>query len=203
MRSCFVLWSAGIDSTYLILRLLEDGYQVNAAYVDIRNNHTKSCMEQSAIEKMCPIIRETFTNFDYHGTIYKAKNNSIGRSSLRYKQVPYFIHGLLLAPKTDYRALGYVKGDSAIKNLEAIRSIYNQYALLYNGDLPKLVFPLKDATKVEIYTFMQECYPNILKHCVWCEEPQGKNFSSCGECTPCRRREDELKNTTISLRKSA
>jgi 7-cyano-7-deazaguanine synthase in queuosine biosynthesis len=202
MRSCFVLWSAGVDSTYLILRLLEDGYYVNAAYIDIKNNKRKARMELDAIEKMCIQIKLLSPNFDYLGVIYKAQNNSPCRRNLRYKQVPYFMHALLVAPITTYRCIGYVKGDSSIKNLPAIKAIYDQYRLIHNGDLPELVFPLKDASKTEIFTYMQECYPNILRNCVWCEAPQGEDFNPCEICTPCIRRTAELQSMQ-SFAKSA
>lgn len=191
MRSCFVLWSAGVDSTCLILRLLEDGYSVTTAYVDIKNNRTKAVMELDAIGRMCIQIKILFPNFKYLGTIYTAQNNSPSRRNLRYKQVPYFIHALLVAPRTDYCCIGYVKGDSAIKSLRSIQSIYNGYQLISNGELPKLVFPLKDASKPEIFTYMQECYPHILQNCVWCEDPQGEDFVPCEKCTPCVRRNGE------------
>ena len=203
MRSAFVLWSAGVDSTYLILRLLEDGYSVKAGYIDIKNNHVKARMEKHAIDKMCLQIEALFPDFEYVGTIYKAHNSSPERSSLRYKQVPYFIHALLIAPRTDYRCVGYVKGDSAIKSLTAIKNIYDQYSSIYNGALPELVFPLRNATKQEIFTYMQECYPNILSNCVWCESPQGDDFIPCDTCTPCIRRKCELASMQPTLQQSA
>lgn len=192
MRSFFVLWSGGIDSTYLIVRLLESGFKVRAGYINIRNNCKKTQMEQYTIEQLSPIIRERFKNFSFDGTIFSARNSSPLGRGLKYKQVPYFMHALLIAPKTDFRALGYVQGDSAIKNLEQIRNVYNSYELIHNGNFPKLIFPLKNTTKPQIFEYMSRNYPAILEHCVWCENPQGINFNPCRNCTPCKRHMTDL-----------
>ena len=63
----YVLWSAGLDSTYLIYKLLEEGHTVIAGYCDIKNNRTKTIMEQ----KQRQIIGNKFkiaygSRFQYH-----------------------------------------------------------------------------------------------------------------------------------------
>lgn len=194
MLSCFVLWSSGIDSTYLILKLLEKGYRVKAGYIEIVNNAKKTRMEKQAIQKMWPQIENRFNNFEFVGTIYKAHNTAPRGRGIKYKQVPYFMHGLLLAPTTDYRALGYVAGDSAVKNLENIRAVYNSYGLIYNGELPKLVFPLRTTNKATIISYMKDRYSGIFNNCVWCENPIGTEFVPCNECTPCVRRLNEMES---------
>lgn len=197
MKSAFVLWSAGIDSTYLILRLLEKGLNVKSGYVNIQNNKRKTRMEKNAIYRMYTQIRHLFPRFEFIDTIYEGYNNSPDSRGLKYKQVPYFLHALLIAPKTDLRAIGYVAGDSAIKNLEKIRAVYDSYNLIYNGELPQLIFPLKTITKPEIFQDMKNRYPEILNNCVWCEHPLGTDFRPCGECTPCLRRNVEIRKTTL------
>jgi 7-cyano-7-deazaguanine synthase in queuosine biosynthesis len=199
LKSVFVLWSAGLDSTYLILRLLERGYRVNAGYIDIQNNAKKTAMELDAITKLHAEIDSRFPHFHYLGVVYKAKNNCAGlpdTRGIRYRQVPYFINAFMAVPYTDYRALGYVKGDSSIKNLENIRSVYNAYNLICFRELPELVFPLKEIGKPEIVKYMNEQHPTILAHCVWCENPQDETFKPCGECAPCRRRRKEFQVAT-------
>ena len=201
MKSCYVLWSAGLDSTYLILRLLESGFTVGSGYVCIQNNSKKSKMELQAIENLQSKIKEIYKNFYYNGVIYSGRNNCVGMKTgrhLRYRQVPYFIHAFMVAPHTDYRALGYVKGDSAIKNLEKIRAVYNVHNLITFKVLPKLVFPIKNISKTEIYQHLQTKYPNILADCVWCEAPKGRNLTACGECTPCKRHSKELSPKKIA-----
>ena len=193
MKSVFVPWSAGVDSTYLIIRLLESGYKVIAGYINIENNGAKPKMERAACDRIAKQLNDRFgQNFSYDGTIYKARNFATQNRSLRYRQVPYFLHSLLVAPLTDYRAIGYVSGDSAIKNLEKIRAIYNSYQLIYNRPLPKLVFPLKNTTKTRIYCYLTEHYEDILSNVVWCEQPIGSRYRACGLCHPCLRRNKEL-----------
>lgn len=192
-KSVFVLWSGGVDGTYLILRLLHAGFRVSAAYIEIRNNKRKTLMEKQALRTLSEQISTLFPKtFGFHGTIYRASNRSANPTGIKYKQVPYFMHALFIAPHTTYRALAYVKGDSAIKNLENIRALYNAYKLISYGDFPELIFPLRQIDKKTILSEMKTYYPSILDNCVWCERPRGNLFIPCQGCTPCRRRQMEL-----------
>lgn len=189
MSSVFVLWSGGLDSTYLIVRLLESGHQVHTGYVEIQNNAKKTKAEVKALKKLVPKLHRLFPHsFNYYGKIYAAHNH-IHEPGLKFRQVPYFIHALLATPRTDYRALGYVAGDSAIKLLEDIRAAYNAYAPLYNGSFPKLCFPIKNISKQQIIEHMSNKYASFLKDCWWCENPP-ENLTrrqNCRMCKPCRR----------------
>jgi len=51
-----VLWSGGLDSTYLVQKLLEEGRPVQAFYVEIKNNVEKTERERAAIEGMLPFF---------------------------------------------------------------------------------------------------------------------------------------------------
>jgi len=189
MKSCFVLWSGGVDSTSLIIQLLEKGFEVRAGYIEICNNINKTAMELNAINRLIPMIEERFSNFIFEGVVYSASNH-VGRSQLKLKQVPYFLHALLIAPQTDYRALGYVQNDSAIKYIEHIKTIYQSYNNIHNGNLPELIFPLQYLSKQRIVNYLNFHYPNILDLCVWCESPKGNFYTPCNACTPCIRRKE-------------
>lgn len=197
-KSCFVLWSAGVDSTYLILRLLHSGFKVSSAYCEIRNNDRKTLMEKYALQQLSKQILNLFPNsFTYCGTIYSASNYATSNGGIKYHQVPYFMHALFISPITTYRALGYVKGDSAIKNLDNIRSLYNGYKKISHGNFPELIFPLKNIDKKQIFASMQRMYPQVLNNCVWCARPEGELFMPCKACMPCRRRQIELTSLSI------
>lgn len=196
-KSIFILWSAGIDSTYLILRLLNEGYKVSAAYVHIENNKVKTKMELRAISIMNEQIKKIFPFFDYQGVILKSHNLSTNSAGIKYRQVPYFMHALLLAPPTDFRALAYVSGDSSIKSLEKIRNLYNSYSNITYGKFPQLVFPLKNISKASIIYYMKKYYPDIFNNCVWCSKPNktiDDNLISCNKCVPCKRFNNEIKS---------
>lgn len=191
MKSVFVLMSSGVDSTYLALRLLNAGFAVKAGYVEICNNRSKTNAELHALDALSSLIQAQFPRFQYHNTIYRAYNLTSSASNLRFKQVPYFLHALTIAPATDYRALGYVRGDSAIRSLENIRQVYNSYKLICHSNFAPLVFPIKNIGKPSILHYMKAQYPSILKHCVWCANPLGQDFIPCGSCSPCIRRQKE------------
>jgi 7-cyano-7-deazaguanine synthase in queuosine biosynthesis len=50
MKKVAVLFSGGLDSTYLIWKNLKDGNQVFPIYVEIQNNETKTILEKNRTE---------------------------------------------------------------------------------------------------------------------------------------------------------
>lgn len=63
-----VLWTGGLDSTSLVLKLLQDGHHVTAAYIEIENNDTKTERELHAISEISKYLNMKFDNFNFLGT---------------------------------------------------------------------------------------------------------------------------------------
>lgn len=187
-KKIFVLWSGGMDSTYLILKLLSEGHSVDAGYIDIENNEYKNEMEQKAINNITPIIQRDYSKFNYVGVTYKILMNRDG-GTLKLRQVPLFILGLLyeIGKEYDEVAIGYVVGDCVISWLDDIRRIWKSYKSLLCGKIPKLTFPLHNYTKE--FDICDSIPESIRSYLVWCENPKkaGDKFENCGNCLPCKR----------------
>ena len=65
MKNVFILWSGGLDSTYLIYKNLNEGNKVISGYVSLLNNGKKVDMERQAIEKLKEEFNKEFYNFEY------------------------------------------------------------------------------------------------------------------------------------------
>ncbi len=125
-----VLWSGGLDSTYLIQHLLDTtpDARVRAIYVQITNNEDKVKTELAAIKKMVPVFKEKYgERFIYDGKVCSIEINdnvySPDKSPLGFSQIPCWIAGVIYGLKHDttHVALGYVMNDDAISYLEEIR----------------------------------------------------------------------------------
>ena len=152
-----ILWSGGLDSTYLIQKSIEDGWHVDAYYFRIVNNNVKSKMELTAIDK----IRTHFdiNNFQYKGIITEITIKSTNDYRLIFSQLPVWLFSMLYTISQygydkhvkEEICLGYVMNDDAISFLNDIRYIWNSYSsVIHNRELPKLVFPLSKIKKDEI-----------------------------------------------------
>lgn len=182
-----VLWSGGHDSTYLIQRLLEEGGQVDAGYVDLLNNPAKSACEKSAIDKLIEIL-ERESRFRYLGIIATV---GVPRPSLSLQLTQAAIWVSIAATTADPTiheqvALAYVLGDDAVSWLSDILAVYKANERLHNRPLPPLVWPLVKTSKAYV---LQALRPELRVHCVTCEFPRPckDGWRACGRCRCCRR----------------
>src|SRR5436190_20068006 len=89
MRRVFVLWSGGLDSTFLIEQLLADPTVdvVMAGYVYLSNQSAKAESELQAIRRMAPILRARDDRFAWLGVLLDVEFYQPNRT-LTWKQVP-------------------------------------------------------------------------------------------------------------------
>lgn len=171
-----VLWSGGLDSTYLIYKLLKEGHHVDAHYIKIANNKEKSKRELASIQK----LNKLFKNYDfsYKGIPQEVTVNNHG-SQLFFYQSPVWI---LAASFLDGPvSIGYTCGDEAISYLDDYRKIARAYNAIRSDPLI-LEFPLSKIPKRVIWDILPKEYRDLV---TWCESPE--NVQNCGECKPCLR----------------
>jgi hypothetical protein len=79
----------------------------------------------------------------------------------------------------DELCIGYILGDQMISFLDDLRNIWSSMTS-FKSDLPPLSFPLIKTEKSSINSSLP---PDILKLCVWCENPD--DGKPCGYCRKC------------------
>lgn len=187
MKKIFVLWSAGIDSTFLIFHLLNKGYQVDAGYIKLLQNKNQTKRELKAIKKMIPLINDP--NFNYVGVLNEV--NIVNSGNVILNQIPIFLTSLYHLEKYDEVAMGFVMNDDTISWIPDIINCYESFRPLV-CNLPKLTFPLIKLKKTTLY----ESLPKKVKNeVVWCEDEDGmynKVTGYCNTCHSCKRMKYEL-----------
>jgi 7-cyano-7-deazaguanine synthase in queuosine biosynthesis len=181
-----VLWSGGLDSTYLIQYLLEQNLKniVWAYYVEIENNTEKVVMELNAIKQPEMILKKKYANrFQYCGVSCRFFINNIS-DNLVFYQMPLWIAAVICTTSNKVKeiAVGYVMNDDAISYLLEFKKIVKAFNSISYEPYPKISFPL---SKINKNTILDKIDPELKKHVVWCERPRGLN--SCGKCYSCER----------------
>lgn len=187
----YVLWSGGLDSTYLIQKLLSENpnQTVVAGYVEIMNNETKTKTELAAVEKMSNAFRILYPNrFTFKGTVYKCEVKQTS-NWMPLLQMPVWISAVMSTTPHDVQeiCIGYVMNDCAISYLNELQALMKTYATkLCQPNFPKIKFPLSKINKEEIH---DNILAELKQHVVWCEMPEKEvngTFKPCGRCVSCQ-----------------
>lgn len=188
-KNYLVSWSGGLDSTYLIYYLLNQGHHVDAIYTTLGNNKNKTAYEKRAIEQL-------LSYFEGRDFTYTEDNYSVllkGYNVLFFQQPLIWINALVynLKETTTNVALGYIMGDDIISYIPDLHDLWNNVCkfLQYDIKQPELEFPLIRYPKEIIFHEL----PDYLKeHVVWCKHPVDNKH--CGKCKPCKKMNDILEN---------
>jgi 7-cyano-7-deazaguanine synthase in queuosine biosynthesis len=187
-KTVLVLFSGGIDSTYLVHDNLSKGNTVIPAYIEIKNNFSKIRLEKIVTKRLVNKFRE----LEYPGELRNLVKHSIGvdisnEIGFGFAQLPAWIFGLMYSINDyiDEVQIGYVMGDEIISYLDDIKKLYNSFAPLHTGKLPKLTFPLIKKHKENMFNEFPEEILELIMYCE-CPEYENRKYYKCGECKPCR-----------------
>ena len=194
-KKIVILFSGGLDSTYLMWKALKAGHEVYPTYISINNNQNKVIVEK---QQCTLLINEFNKEFDkkieLNETVTVDVNNA---SNLAFSQ-PYLwstLANIGIYSDMDEIQIGYVYGDSVIAYIPEIKKNYNS-AKPFVLNQPKLTFPFIKTSKEVIIEELPEQY---LKLVVSCENPKllpyGINngdfkyrfFEPCGDCEVCKK----------------
>jgi len=194
-----VLFSGGLDSTYLVWKNLSDGNTVVPIYIEIGNNKVKTVLEKNRISLLHKKFAKQFnTDKPYSECPLKdiefvlTVDVCAHEESLYFKQVPIWILGVLYCQglEVDEIQIGYVGNDDAIAYLQDIQKIYKTYQLMSEKLIP-LTFPLFKERKHDMAKVLPDEYFELIFSCenariIGSEDAELVKYEPCCECTPCR-----------------
>lgn len=167
-----VLFSGGLDSTYLIYKNLKEGNYVRPYYIEIENNENKVILEKNRTKLLIEEFKKEFPN-QISNMCYGMEIHVDQCCGLRYTQMPIWMLGLLFFQEEsiDEFHIGYVCGDDMISYLDDIKKIHKSYDIFTNSKT-KLKFPLSKTHKMEMYDGLPKKYLSLT---VTCENPKIKD----------------------------
>lgn len=208
-----VLWSGGLDSTYVVYDYLRSGQTVDLIILDMMIEGGSVLRQEKATNLILYEFRKLIKSGELPGRINRLIHHRINTTADRQERTVYGIHQVSSAFEAvtymlkDYNkevVFGYVKDDLTIPFLndfkEAWRLMMKIQRLKYsseqiNFEIP-LVFPYQNKSKEDI---LLELPDNISDNLSWCNVPNVR--SECGRCKNCRIMSsviDNVKNTNPS-----
>ncbi len=190
-----VLYTSGLDSTFLVYKNLKEGNVVQPFYVRLSNNDTKTKAELYNIDKQIELFREAYgESIKSIRTIMKLNIDEFSYTTALV-QAPMWVYALQFVQNCDIDEfqIGYVMNDCAISYLDEIKILYRTFhglAMMGSKQVP-LAFPLTKYSKVDILTDL----PGKYRRYLWsCEMPRviGEDdhieYHPCGgTCHPCTK----------------
>lgn len=190
MKKVFILWSGGLDSTYLVFDNLRKGNNVTAGYIEIENNKSVVFKERTSICKLYDIFYENYPETFCYKELSKVLIEASGISYLHFKQIPiWLMSSLYVCGEFDEIQIAYVMNDDAIAYLEDLKKIHRANRSIA-PDIPPITFPLAKTKKESIIETLPEFY---LKQISFCEGVDS-DIPFCGECPSCNRMKNTLEN---------
>ena len=188
-----ILFSGGLDSTYLVWDNLRKGNEVFPVYFTIKNNFNKPTLEKNRINVLFKSFHETY------GDLIRSPEQVItvevtnAGNDLQLQQVPIWILGLQYSQihGLDEIQIGYVMNDDAISYIDDIKDIYESYKGISRNQIP-ITFPLLKSKKEELFNELPKKYRDLT---VACENPKiigdenadVLDYEPCGDCPACER----------------
>jgi len=213
--------SGGYDSTYLLIKNLQNGDNVYPIYIHSRFIYPlKQKIELTNVKNLINKLKKKYKNL--HDLIETQITMSPIDHFFSTQSLTWILCLLREVMKNYYSVrynevhIGYIKNDCVIDYLP---SLLNMWKLLFEFtkpfrfySIPKLCFPLSKYNKKQIIKKIRSYDKNILSLCWTCEKPKIIRESrynnsiellveACGLCTPCRKQIKTDKDLFDSLRK--
>jgi hypothetical protein len=195
-KSVAVLFSGGLDSTYLVWKNLKDGNEVVPIYVEIENNEVKSILEKNRVKLLRTEFAKEF-NLEkrlIHDVKFAIKVGvHANEGSLYFKQVPIWLFSVVFLQgmdNIDEIQIGYVSNDDAISYLDDIQNIYKSYQTVSEPMKP-LAFPLTKKKKYMMANELPKQYFDLIFSCempkiIGSKDAEIIKYEACCDCVPCR-----------------
>lgn len=195
-KNVMILFSGGLDSTYLMWKNLKKGNVIQPIYLEITNNENKVLVEKQQITLIVDELKKEFDkdiNVDFP-IIFEV----IGiNCNVSFSQPLIWSLSMAFAIKknTDEIQIGYVVGDDALGSLTNIKKLFNSTKPFTYRHIP-LKFPLIKKTKHMLMDELPEQYHKLITSC---ENPKLEKFGikykgssyrffePCCDCVPCEK----------------
>ncbi len=194
LKGPLILFSSGLDSTYLVREALKTS-NVHLLYVMGNFNRAKAEQELAAREKIKQwfndnpesqyrIISDTIQQFEMGDSFQMINAVKLSQPLMwLYPAMYYYKPGLHTSVQ-----IAYVKNDHMSPHLDDLTNAWNILTKFIKAGQIPLTFPVRDVDKKDSYNAL----PKDLRSLIWvCDNPMidgNRNIIECKQCGPCKRR---------------
>jgi hypothetical protein len=189
-KNILILFSGGLDSTYLLDKNLKEGNHVVLVYTTIKNNSNKIKSELHAIGQIVEFYKNRYPN-KIDNVIYNEVDVFGHCDGILFKQLPIHIFSLLTMVDSlqSEVQIGYCMNDDMVSYLPDLKNLYDSYRPFLKDGAPDITFPVAKMQKENMF----DSLPIEVQKLVFsCEDPIGL-CEPCGKCHPCLRYEYQTK----------
>lgn len=200
------MFSGGLDSTAMLVRLLKEGTDdLRVHHIRMQNREGRAEAEQAAVESILAWCRDRYRPFQYSesGLDFSA----LGAIPIDYLSVAFVACQVAIdtpgcnriAVGTLARDLDEIKRSVTAAQRRVFRAMYECYRARKLGD-PDLewIYPVYALNKTQVASLLEP----ELRGLTWsCRRPvhAPSGFQTCGRCKPCRARTEISAALQISL----
>lgn len=189
-----ILWSGGLDSTYLVWDHLSKGQSVDTVYINLLNNPYQSKREIKARKLQKKLFCE-YPDAVIRRDIIWDVSNMDETGDIIHIQPFIWLHVLNLVFKKDRHShieLGYVREDDFWHIASDVKRLYCDIRRIFSSDEPskeELIFPMEWLTKERVFNSYKESDfgKRLLPHVTWCEEWKRSAKCACVSCEKMRK----------------
>lgn len=200
-----VMFSGGIDSTYCLYKLLNEGFNVHAHFINLHQSSIRYVMEQKAVISIIGWFNNNGYNIHFTQSIIKFNKRIPNIAVLGYVGIHVYLDHYDFISKTEKNfkldlvygsekdTYGFSREDKKVQQI-----IFNSYFDYRKGRKPKLFSPILDVWKADMFKEL----PGDLIELTWtCRNPKksGSRYIQCGECRPCKRNIRQKKGENFAI----
>jgi 7-cyano-7-deazaguanine synthase in queuosine biosynthesis len=206
-KRALVLFSGGMDSTYLMWQMAEQGLQVDYIYADGAQGSAKSSVEEDSRGDIIDRIKEYWPGWYPHGggrVLSKVNLSQTPKAKWR-QALPWMVAAMEIVDPDVHSSvnIGYCADDDTLQEKYSMIEAWNaMWKFTKKGDVVPLEFPLQLTHK---FNMMRDLPPEIYAATWICELPitnARKGATACGRCEPCMTREVEKFRFKLRTHKS-
>lgn len=207
LKRTLVLFSGGMDSTYLMWSLAEQGVDVSYIYADGAQGSGKSSVEEDSRPGIIDRIKEYWPGwFPHRGGRVLSKVNLSQTPQAKWRQaLPWMVAAMEMVDPELHTSvvIGYCADDDTLQEKYSMIEAWNaMWKFTKKGDVVPLEFPLQLTSK---FVMMRDLPPDVYAETWVCELPltnARKGATACGRCEPCMTREVEKFRFSLKTHKT-
>lgn len=183
-----ILWSGGLDSTYLVWDHVSNGRSVDVMYINLHNN-VESCKREIAARDQIKKLLEQFKEGRIRNDIIVDMPSMDVADEVQMSQALVWMFAYHLnfdTLKHSHAELAYVRGDDFWHISNSIAEAHKHLLRCFRGEEQfRIKYPMEWMDKTTIYKdFNQnEFSRQLLQYVVWCEREESSNDCDCASCT--------------------
>lgn len=183
-----ILFSGGLDSTYLLKEELDKG-PVDILYIEGSQGDNKIKAELLARERIIKYLNKIAKYQIRNSYIYKINSNYLVPTNYKFGQAIFWILGAIVTYNENIHSsvkICYILGDDINIAINDIIISWNALCSFTKHTTIPLLFPLITTKKVDIVKNIDKKLYNLTFTCENpVKKPRSKYFKECGKCTTC------------------